>query len=117
MTYVITSPCIDVQDQACVEVCPVDCIHFDEGDDVMLYHGVTLGGTSGQRVKRHPTLGDRVVVGAGAKILGDIEIGADSVVGANAVVLKSMPADATIVGIPAVAKPRATGTAEAFWVI
>ena len=45
------------------------------GDDVLLYHGVTLGGTSGQRVKRHPTVGDRVVIGAGAKILGDIEIG------------------------------------------
>lgn len=87
------------------------------GDDVMLYHGVTLGGTSGQRVKRHPTIGDRVVIGAGAKILGDIEIGADSVVGANAVVLKSMPADATIVGMPATAKPRNPGTAELFWVI
>lgn len=87
------------------------------GDDVMLYHGVTLGGTSGHRVKRHPTIGDRVVVGAGAKILGDIEIGADSVVGANAVVLASMPANATIVGIPAVAKSRTHTSAELFWVI
>lgn len=87
------------------------------GDDVMLYHGVTLGGTSGQRVKRHPTIGDRVVIGAGAKVLGDIEIGADSVVGANAVVLKSMPADSTIVGMPATAKPRTPGTTELFWVI
>jgi len=87
------------------------------GDDVMLYHGVTLGGTSGHRVKRHPTIGDRVVIGAGAKILGDIEIGADSVVGANAVVLRSMPSDATIVGMPATSKPRNPGTAELFWVI
>lgn len=87
------------------------------GDDVMLYHGVTLGGTSGHRVKRHPTIGDRVVVGAGAKILGDIEIGADSVVGANAVVLRSMPSDATIVGMPATSKPRNPGTTELFWVI
>ena len=87
------------------------------GDDVMLYHGVTLGGTSGQRVKRHPTIGDRVVIGAGAKVLGDIEIGADSVVGANAVVLKSMPAHSTIVGMPATAKPRNPDTSELFWVI
>ncbi len=86
------------------------------GDDVMLYHGVTLGGTSSQRVKRHPTIGDRVVVGAGAKILGDIEIGHDSLVGANAVVLRSMPANSTIVGIPATARPRDPET-EVFWVI
>ena len=87
------------------------------GDDVLLYHGVTLGGTSGQRVKRHPTVGDRVVIGAGAKILGDIEIGADSVVGANAVVLKSMPGNATIVGMPATSKPRNPESSELFWVI
>ena len=68
-------------------------------------------------MKRHPTIGDRVVIGAGAKVLGDIEIGADSVVGANAVVLKSMPADATIVGMPATSKPRHPGTTELFWVI
>ena len=87
------------------------------GDDVLLYHGVTLGGTSGQRVKRHPTVGDRGVTGAGAKILGDIEIGADSVVGANAVVLKSMPGNATIVGMPATSKPRNPESSELFWVI
>ena len=58
------------------------------GDDVTLYHGVTLGGTSLQKGKRHPTLGDRVVVGAGAKILGAITIGADTRIGANAVVVK-----------------------------
>ena len=73
--------------------------------------------TAGQRVKRHPTIGDRVVIGAGAKILGDIEIGADSVVGANAVVLKSMPGNATIVGMPATSKPRNPESSELFWVI
>ena len=86
------------------------------GDDVFLYHGVTLGGVSSERTKRHPTLGDRVVVGAGAKILGDIEIGHDSVVGANAVVLKSAPPHSTLVGIPAVAKQRREDS-PSFWVI
>lgn len=76
------------------------------GDDVMLYHGVTLGGTSGQRVKRHPTIGDRVVIGAGAKVLGDIEIGHDSAVGANAVVVRSADPWSTLTGIPAQARPR-----------
>lgn len=71
------------------------------GDDVVLYHGVTLGGVSTQRVKRHPTLGDRVLVGAGAKLLGPIEIGDDAQVGANAVVTRSFPAGAVLVGIPA----------------
>ena len=75
------------------------------GDDCMLYHSVTLGGVSLKQVKRHPTLGDRVTVGAGAKILGPVEIGADSSVGANAVVVKSAPAGSVIVGIPGVAKP------------
>jgi serine O-acetyltransferase len=70
------------------------------GEDVTLYHGVTLGGTSSSRGKRHPTLGDRVVVGAGAKILGPIEIGADSRVGANAVVVKSVPPNSVVVGVP-----------------
>ncbi|RMF00673.1 MAG: serine O-acetyltransferase [Chloroflexi bacterium] len=70
------------------------------GEDVSLYHGVTLGGTSTQRVKRHPTLQDRVVVGAGAKILGDIVIGADSRIGANAVVVKSVPPNSVVIGIP-----------------
>lgn len=76
------------------------------GDDVMLYHGVTLGGISLARTKRHPTLGDRVTVGAGAKILGPVTIGADSAVGANAVVTRDAPADSIVVGIPAQARPR-----------
>ncbi|TAJ48051.1 MAG: serine O-acetyltransferase [Herbiconiux sp.] len=71
------------------------------GDDVMLYHGVTLGGKSARREKRHPTLGDRVVVGANATILGPIVIGADSSVGAGAVVVRDAPAGSVLVGIPA----------------
>lgn len=70
------------------------------GDDVTLYHGVTLGGTSLEKGKRHPTLGDRVVVGAGAKILGAITIGEDTRIGANAVVVKSVPANSVVVGVP-----------------
>lgn len=70
------------------------------GADVTLYHGVTLGGTSWAKGKRHPTLGDRVVVGAGAKILGAITIGADSRIGANAVVVRPVPPNAVVVGIP-----------------
>ncbi len=70
------------------------------GNDVTLYHGVTLGGTSLQKGKRHPTLGDRVVVGAGAKILGAITIGADTRIGANAVVVRSVPANSVVVGVP-----------------
>ncbi len=70
------------------------------GVDVTLYHGVTLGGTSLSKGKRHPTLEDRVVVGAGAKILGAITIGADSRIGANAVVVKSVPANSVVVGVP-----------------
>jgi serine O-acetyltransferase len=70
------------------------------GDDCTLYHGVTLGGTTWNKGKRHPTLGDGVVVGAGAKILGPIEIGAGARVGSNSVVLKPVPAGATVVGIP-----------------
>lgn len=70
------------------------------GDDVTLYHGVTLGGTSWNQGKRHPTLGDGVMVGAGAKILGPITIGARARVGANSVVNKDVPAGQTVVGIP-----------------
>ncbi|MES9970692.1 MAG: serine O-acetyltransferase [Candidatus Thiodiazotropha sp.] len=70
------------------------------GDDVTLYHGVTLGGVSWNKGKRHPTLGDRVVVGAGAKILGPIEIGEQARVGANSVVITPVPAGKTVVGIP-----------------
>jgi len=71
------------------------------GDDVTLYHGVTLGGTTWNAGKRHPTLGDNVVVGAGAKILGAITIGHRVRVGANSVVVKNVPADRTVIGIPA----------------
>jgi serine O-acetyltransferase len=70
------------------------------GEEVTLYHTVTLGGTSLHKGKRHPTLGDRVTVGAGAKILGPIMIGSDSRVGANAVVVKSAPPNSVIVGVP-----------------
>ena len=70
------------------------------GDDCTLYHGVTLGGTTWQKVKRHPTLRNNVVVGAGAKVLGPIEIGDDVRIGSNSVVIKDVPAGATIVGIP-----------------
>lgn len=71
------------------------------GDDVMLYHAVTLGGRSLAQTKRHPTLGDGVVVGAGARILGPVIVGSHSRVGANAVVVKDVPESATAVGIPA----------------
>ncbi|MDA8092375.1 MAG: serine O-acetyltransferase [Betaproteobacteria bacterium] len=71
------------------------------GDDTTLYHGVTLGGTTWNKGKRHPTLGTGVVVGAGAKILGPIIIGDGAKVGSNAVVVKDVPAGATAVGIPA----------------
>jgi serine O-acetyltransferase len=70
------------------------------GDDVTLYHGVTLGGTSWRKGKRHPTLGDGVLVGAGAKILGPISIGANARVGANSVVVQNVPDGCTVVGIP-----------------
>lgn len=71
------------------------------GDDVLLYHGVTLGGRSLTRAKRHPTLGSRVTVGAGAKILGPVHVGDDVQVGANSVVVKDVPAGAVATGIPA----------------
>jgi serine O-acetyltransferase len=70
------------------------------GDDCTLYHGVTLGGTTWEKAKRHPTLGKNVVVGAGAKILGPIMIGDNARVGSNSVVVRDVPADATVVGIP-----------------
>jgi serine O-acetyltransferase len=76
------------------------------GDDVMLYHGVTLGGRSLEVGKRHPTLGNGVVVGAGAKILGPLLIGANSAVGANAVVVRDVPENSIVVGIPGVARPK-----------
>lgn len=70
------------------------------GANVTLYHGVTLGGVSLEKGKRHPTLGDNVVVGAGAKVLGNITIGEGSRVGANAVVVKSVPPNSVVVGVP-----------------
>lgn len=79
------------------------------GDDVMLYHGVTLGGRTREGGKRHPTLGDGVAVGAGAKILGPITIGAGSVVGANAVVTRDAPDDSLLVGVPAKVRVRRDG--------
>jgi len=70
------------------------------GDNCTLYHGVTLGGTSWAKEKRHPTLGNNVVIGAGAKILGPFKVGDDSKIGSNSVVVKEVPAMATVVGIP-----------------
>lgn len=71
------------------------------GDDVMLYHGVTLGGTGKDKGKRHPTVRNNVVIGAGAKVLGPIEIGEGAKIGANSVVLRDVPKNATAVGTPA----------------
>lgn len=71
------------------------------GDDVMMYHDVTLGGRSLKRVKRHPTVGDRVTIGAGARVLGDITVGDDAQIGANSVVTRDVPAGSVAVGIPA----------------
>ena len=70
------------------------------GDNVTLYHGVTLGGVSWEKTKRHPTVEDNVVIGSGAKILGPFVVGAGSKVGSNSVVVKEVPANSTVVGIP-----------------
>jgi len=70
------------------------------GDDCMMYHGVTLGGTSWDKVKRHPTLKDGVIIGAGAKILGPITLGKNVRVGSNSVVVRSIDDNSTVVGIP-----------------
>jgi len=75
------------------------------GDDVMLYHGVTLGGRTLEKVKRHPTVHDGVLIGAGATVLGPITIGARSQIGAMALVTKDVPPDSVATGIPAVARP------------
>ncbi|MPV38313.1 serine O-acetyltransferase EpsC [Georgenia subflava] len=75
------------------------------GEDVVLFHGTTLGGISMSRGKRHPTVGDRVVIGAGAKVLGPVRIGSDAKVGANAVVVKDVPPRAVAVGVPARPRP------------
>ncbi|MCU1294741.1 MAG: serine O-acetyltransferase [Bryobacterales bacterium] len=85
------------------------------GDDVLLYQGVTIGGTGAQKGKRHPTVGNRVVVGTGAAVLGNIVLGDDVKVGAGAVVVHSVPEGSTVVGIPGrVVRERATalGTLE-----
>jgi len=71
------------------------------GDNVTIYHGVTLGGTGKDKGKRHPTIGNNVVIGAGAKVLGPITVGDNVKIGANAVVLKNVPPNVTVVGIPA----------------
>ncbi|WP_430593432.1 serine O-acetyltransferase EpsC [Humidisolicoccus flavus] len=71
------------------------------GDDVLIYHGVTLGGSADAPVKRHPTVGNRVLIGAGAKLIGAITIGDDVRIGANAVVVNDAPNGVTLVGIPA----------------
>ncbi len=76
------------------------------GDDVMVYHGVTLGGRSLAHGKRHPTVGNGVAVGAGAKVLGPITIGNGSAIGANSVVTHDVPADSIATGIPAVVRHR-----------
>ena len=86
------------------------------GADVTIYHGVTLGGTSLERGKRHPTVGDRVTIGAGAKVLGPITIGHDSRIGANAVVVRPVPPDSVVVGVPGQVihrKPPRAATAPA----
>lgn len=76
------------------------------GDDVLMYQGVTLGGRALLQTKRHPTIGNRVMLGAGAKILGPVTVGDDSAVGANAVVVRDVPARSVAVGIPARARSR-----------
>ncbi len=70
------------------------------GDGVLLYQGVTLGGTGLEKGKRHPTIGNNVVVGTGAKVLGNITVGDNSYIGANAVVIKDVPVNSTVVGVP-----------------
>ncbi|TRW43822.1 serine O-acetyltransferase EpsC [Georgenia yuyongxinii] len=75
------------------------------GHDVVMFHGTTLGGTTMSRGKRHPTVGDRVMIGAGAKVLGPVRVGSDAKVGANAVVVKDVPPGAVAVGVPARARP------------
>ncbi len=70
------------------------------GDNVTIYQGVTLGGTGKERGKRHPTIGNNVVIGTGAKVLGNITVGDNSYIGANAVVIKDVPANSTVVGVP-----------------
>lgn len=76
------------------------------GDDVLIYHGVTLGGVSEKPGRRHPTVGNGVTIGTGASVLGPISIGAHSVIGAAAVVVRDAPADSVLLGAPATRRPR-----------
>ena len=78
------------------------------GDNVVIYHGVTLGGTGKDKGKRHPTVGNNVIIGTGAKVLGPINIGDGAKIGANSVVLNDVPTEATAVGIPAENKIKST---------
>lgn len=82
------------------------------GADVTIYQGVTLGATSTAKGKRHPTIGDRVVIGAGAKVLGPLTVGDDAAIGANAVVVKPVPAGAVVVGVPGQVIGRSRPAAE-----
>jgi serine O-acetyltransferase len=82
------------------------------GENVTLYHGVTLGGVSWRKEKRHPTVGDHVVIGAGAKVLGPIFVGEHSRIGANSVVVKDVPAHAVVVGVPGRTRMRQGELAE-----
>ncbi|WP_290512393.1 serine O-acetyltransferase EpsC [Aeromicrobium sp.] len=84
------------------------------GDDVLMYHAVTLGGTSALHEKRHPTLGDDIVVGAGATVLGNVRIGSHSVIGANSVVVADAPEGSVLVGSPAVPRPRAPAATDSY---
>lgn len=105
-----------------------DCLFIDHGmgivigetaeigDYCSIYHGVTLGGTGKDTGKRHPTLGNHVLVGSGAKILGPFKVGDNARIGGNAVVLKEVPANATVVGIPGIATlPKSAETETASW--
>lgn len=78
------------------------------GDDVLIFHGVTLGGTGKHRGKRHPTIKNNVTIGAGAKILGPVVIGENSKIGANSVVVKDVPPNCTCVGVPGINRIRIT---------
>ena len=71
------------------------------GDNVSIYQGVTLGGTKWEKKKRHPTINDNVIIGAGAKVLGPISVGKNSKIGANSVVTRNVPSNSTVIGIPA----------------
>ncbi len=82
------------------------------GDDVLLYQGVVLGGTSPEKTKRHPTVGNHVVVGAGAILLGPIEVGDDARIGAGSVVIRPVPAATTVVGVPARTVGESANTAD-----